>query len=221
MTSANLKLLFPTPLWEADIGDETLNNHLRETIFSIEKSDDKFNADRYPFGYTSYASDINLAQDARFQEITRRVLQEAKKFLVAMQMQTQAKVLKDLVPSLQVYDLFCNINRKYSAHGPHRHECVDLSAVYYVDVGEDPANFIAHSPTEPLLMHTRSQFFADKSPMAQEKQSFRPETGKLLMFPSWMMHEVQQQKTDSERVSLAFNLGIVTRPKKNAQVAQI
>ena len=213
MTNGNLRLLFPTPLWEARIGDKALNAKLKEAVYSVEKSDTTFDRKKYPFGYTSYHSGMRLDADVRFREITLRVLQEAKKFLVAMQMK---KELDHSILSLRVHDLFCNINRKYSSHGPHRHEYVDLSAVYYVDVDTDSSEFIAHNPIEPLLMHTRPHFFADTSPMAQEKWEFRPENGKLLLFPSWMMHEVAQQRTDHERISLAFNLGFMERPKDKA-----
>ena len=213
MTDSNLRLLFPTPLWEAHIGDEALNTKLKEAVYSVEKSDTTFDQKKYPFGYTSYHSNTRLDTDVRFREITLRVLREAKKFLITVQMK---KALEHTILSLRVYDLFCNINRKYSFHGPHRHEYVDLSAVYYVDVDADSSEFIAHNPIEPLLMHTRPHFFVDTSPMAQEKQGFRPQNGKLLLFPPWMMHEVAQQRTDYERISLAFNLTFTERPKDKA-----
>ena len=209
MPNNNLKLIFPTPLWECQIDNAELNDSLKKAIYDVEKSDTKFDTSQYPFGYTSYISKFPLQEDVRFKEITQHVLQEARKFLAAMQI----KALDGSILNLRVYDLFCNINRKYSLHVSHRHECSDLSAVYYVVAGKGAANLIAHSPIEPLLMHTRSHFFPNNSPMAQEIQSFTPETGKLLIFPSWMMHEVTQQKTDSERLSLSFNLGIVARPR--------
>lgn len=210
MENDSLKLLFATPLWEAQIGDERMNAQLKAAIYDVERNDTAFDSNKYRFGYTSYHSGLPLYRDIRFKEVTQRVLQQARLFLHAVRVRTpDGKRL-----SLQIIEIFCNINRKYSVHGAHRHECCDLSAVYYVDVPAGSAHFAANSPLEPLFMHSRSQLFEEDSPLTLEKHTVCPESGKLLIFPSWMAHEVEQQVTDGDRLSIAFNLGIVAKPRE-------
>ena len=205
----NLQNLFPVPLWKAQIGDEKLNKKLNDAIHDIAKKDTQFDPEKYPFGYTSYISHLPLQNDIRFKEITQKILIECKHYLSAMRIK---KTIEDHALGLRVYDLFCNINKQYSFHGPHRHECADLSVVYYVDVNEQSSAFVAHNPAEPLFMHTRLEFFEDDSPLVNDQHEIQPKTGQVLIFPSWLMHEVKQQKTVQERVSIALNLGII---KKN------
>jgi uncharacterized protein (TIGR02466 family) len=204
-----LQLLFPTPVWEANIGDDKINKLLKSAIYDIEKNDTSFKQEFYPCAYSSYINKIPLTKDIRFKDITLRVLGEAKKFLAAVNM----KKNPHLSLSLQVHDLFCNINRKYSFHGPHRHEDSDLSAVYYVDTNAKSSPFVVHNPIEPLLMHTRDVLYEENSPMIQGTQTIQPQTGKVLIFPSWLMHEVRQQLVDQDRISIAFNLEIVVRKR--------
>lgn len=204
----NLTHLFPTPLWRVLVGDADLNKSLKTTIYDIAQKDTDFDAAQYPFGYTSYISGLPLHHDVRFKQITQKILVECKKFLVALRIRKQ---VNGVSLGLRVHDLFCNINRKYSFHGPHRHECSDLSAVYYVDVGTASSPFVAHNPAEPLFMHTRVDFFKPDSPLIKDQHIIQPETGELLIFPAWMMHEVKQQQTDQERISIALNLGITTQ----------
>ena len=36
--------------------------------------------------------------------------------------------------------------------------------------------------------------------------SVEPELGKLIIFPSWLVHYVQNNLDDSDRISIAFNI---------------
>ncbi|MEM6406626.1 MAG: TIGR02466 family protein [Pseudomonadota bacterium] len=205
----NLTYLFPTPLWRVLVGDSSLNKSLRAAIYDVARNDTNFDATKYPFGYTSYISGLLLHHDVRFKEVTQKILVECKKFLLALQIKKQVNNAR---LGLRVNDLFCNINKKYSFHGPHRHERSDISAVYYVDVGTESSAFVAHNPAEPLFMHTQLDFFEADSPLVKDQHIIQPATGELLIFPSWMMHEVKQQQSDQERISIALNLEIIEQP---------
>ena len=39
--------------------------------------------------------------------------------------------------------------------------------------------------------------------------TFQPQTGTLILFPSYLNHKVEQQTTENERVTIAFNFGVV------------
>jgi uncharacterized protein (TIGR02466 family) len=203
----NLKLLFPTPIWEATIGDDMLNRQLETAIYEIEENDKKFDSKDYPFGYTNYMRGKNLAKDPRFEPLVKKIFAEARKFLAEM------KWKEPQTCYLSILDMFCNINRKYSRHNTHRHEKSELSGVYYVKAPEGSANLIGHSPLEPLMMHVSIQFFEENSLFTKAEEKIPPKTGKLLIFPSWFLHEVDLHLIDEDRLSVSFNMGIFEKKK--------
>ena len=206
----NLKLLFPTPIWEATIGDEQLNRQLETAIYEFEQNDKQFEFHKYPFGYTNYMTGNNLAKDPRFKPLVKKIFAEARKFLAEM------KLKEPDAYYLSIFDMFCNINRKHSRHNAHRHERSELSGVYYVKAPEGSADLIGHSPLEPLMMHVSLDFFEENSPFTKAYQHMPPQTGKLLIFPSWFLHEVDLHLIDEDRLSISFNMGIFEKSDNNA-----
>ena len=39
-------------------------------------------------------------------------------------------------------------------------------------------------------------------------ETVRPKSGRLVMFPSWVLHQVRPYGGDAQRISIAFNLGL-------------
>jgi uncharacterized protein (TIGR02466 family) len=39
-------------------------------------------------------------------------------------------------------------------------------------------------------------------------ERIRPKAGRLVMFPSWMIHQVRPYRGTAERISIAFNLSL-------------
>ena len=46
-----------------------------------------------------------------------------------------------------------------------------------------------------------------KTPMQPLKVE-KPEPGKLVLFPSWLLHQVRYYRGTAERISIAFNLSL-------------
>ncbi len=51
----------------------------------------------------------------------------------------------------------------------------------------------------------------DKQDLRSDTLTFRPEVGKLLMFPSWLKHSVYPFDVDGERRSMSFNAYYVSK----------
>lgn len=71
----------------------------------------------------------------------------------------------------------------------HAHEENDelLSAVYYVTVPENSGDLLLHKDPAEIRIH--------------------PEEGMLVLFPPDLEHEVAENRSDSNRLSIAFNFG--------------
>jgi uncharacterized protein (TIGR02466 family) len=104
--------------------------------------------------------------------------------------------------------------RQGDANEFHSHPGACWSGVYYVDDGgidADPSfggEFEFMSPRGPLpTMAAPHPAFAMPGGLAGgAAERVQPKSGHLVMFPAWMMHQVQPYRGTAERVSIAFNL---------------
>ena len=99
---------------------------------------------------------------------------------------------------------WANMNPPDAAHGMHNHPNNFLSGVYYVQTnkGADTINF--HDP--------RSQAEIIKPPVTEltaentDQVVVTVRNGTLLVFPSWLVHSVDANKSAETRISISFNV---------------
>ncbi len=97
-------------------------------------------------------------------------------------------------------DFWANINKPGSVNAIHSHSDWHWSGVYYVQ-GKDTGD-IAFYSNQYLNQQTRQGL-----PFGQSF-TISPEDGMLLIFPSYLYHEVLKNESDKERVNIAFNIRI-------------
>ena len=104
-----------------------------------------------------------------------------------------------------------HITRRGGYFGLHNHPMATWSGVYCVDAGGAAP---AHQDSGALVFvnpHATSQTFKDGStlnlrpPYSTATQRFHLEPGQLVLFPSWLLHEVRPFQGDGERITVAFN----------------
>ena len=106
--------------------------------------------------------------------------------------------------NLMLGNFWVNINQKYDYNRSHDHQNSILSGVYYVDCeGDDVGNFVAERDDA-------AEFFLGSyknvSGFTGTSFSITPLTGFAFLMPSWVLHSVEQNLTDRDRISIAFNL---------------
>ena len=89
---------------------------------------------------------------------------------------------------------------------PHHHHSGNFSAVIYLKIPEGmedewKKDFTDHYPASGLIEFT----FAEINDMRSEAIKFKPESGKFLVFPSYLRHFVYPFKCRGERRSMSFN----------------
>lgn len=94
--------------------------------------------------------------------------------------------------------------------GAHNHPLHSWSGVYCVKHdGDDPASdsgkltFINPNIAGTMYIDTASARF--KRPYSMAPIMLRLVPGQLVLFPSWLLHEVMPYEGDSERITVAFN----------------
>ena len=105
--------------------------------------------------------------------------------------------------NLMLGNFWVNINQKYDYNRTHDHQNSILSAVYYVDaVGDDIGNFVAErDDTAEFFLGS----YKNVSGFTGTSFSITPLTGFAFLMPSWVLHSVEQNLTDRDRISIAFN----------------
>jgi uncharacterized protein (TIGR02466 family) len=110
----------------------------------------------------------------------------------------------------ELQNAWMNINHTHNTFQIHQHPDSFFSAVYYV-AGDETCGDLefvtpihAHGHVINPTKHV-SNFNAYNSSIWVVK----PQAGKLVIFPSWLMHYVRPNYTNKDRISIAFNTGIV------------
>jgi uncharacterized protein (TIGR02466 family) len=193
---ARIEKHFPTLLYRADrAGSAALNRMLAaESLWLAEHDrDGRRWCEKHGYaGYTSYASIDNLAEtDAAFARLDKIVEQHALRF---------AKVLRwDLKGGVPLCDSFwVNVLPEGGSHTGHIHTNAVLSGTYYVTAPKGSSSLVFEDPRHSMMM-------AAPPRAGGPYVSIRPAAGTLLLWESWLRHEVPLNRSAEPRVSISFN----------------
>ena len=110
------------------------------------------------------------------------------------------------LPDLQFYNLWFNINPPGSYNTLHNHQGSILSGVYYIDVPEANMGNIEFHRADDMQYYMPP--LKNYNQFTSQKAVYKPESGMLLLFPSWLKHQVMQNQSNTDRYSLSFNYGV-------------
>ena len=90
----------------------------------------------------------------------------------------------------------------------HCHPDSILTAVYYVQGTGSPdnGNLILISPVTALQHVLFPHLVQHKNRCNSWNCAITPAAGKLVIFPAWIMHQVQRNRQDSDRLSIAIDI---------------
>jgi len=111
-------------------------------------------------------------------------------------------------------NMWANINRSGHGNSFHSHPGAFWSGVYYVDDGGIDADaslggeleFMDPRGSVPMMYAPHLGYMVPGGLSDGVIQAVRPKSGRLVMFPAWLMHQVRTYRGDAERISIAFNL---------------
>jgi uncharacterized protein (TIGR02466 family) len=195
-----VRSLFVTRLYEAELGDSALLTDLARSIRSLAADDHAgrrwSKAHRYS-GYTSYASLNDLPRrDPAFAELARVLARHAMKFAGECGFALPRK------PKLD--SLWANLLKSGGHHSGHIHPHSIISGALYVEVPARSGSIRFEDPRLPLMMAAPAR----RKDAPEELQPFvavEPRPGLLLMWESWLRHEVLAGTGRGERLSISFN----------------
>ena len=104
----------------------------------------------------------------------------------------------------EITGLWANITAPGGAMRMHNHPNNFLSGVYYAQVGSgaDTINFHDPRPQAAVIRPPVTELTAYNT----DQVVVEVQDGTLLIFPAWLMHSVDQSRSDRERISISFNV---------------
>ena len=88
------------------------------------------------------------------------------------------------------------------------HENSLLSGVYYLDAPKDAGGivFVKGYNEQEIFPMAITPKVSEYNYVNSKQMTFKVNPGKLVIFPSNLMHSVEENKSNNDRYSLAFNL---------------
>jgi len=191
-----MRQLFATPLYEADLKfdlDELA--HSIRSLAADDRAGQRWAKDHGYKGYTSYASLDDLPRrDPVFADLARLLTRHAATFA--------SQLAWDARPKLD--SLWVNLLKGGGHHSAHLHPHSILSGTLYVEVPEGSGAIRFEDPRLPMMMAAPTRRPDAPEPL-QPFVSVQPCPGQLLLWESWLRHEVMPGSGRAERLSVSFN----------------
>jgi uncharacterized protein (TIGR02466 family) len=203
---SQIRALFATQLYQASLkgekGFEVLNAELEEACLMLAAEDHAGQAwcKRQGYGgYTSYASLDDLpVRDPAFGELKRRLDRHAAKFADALAFDLGHR------GRLKLDSLWANVLKPGAAHSGHIHPHSVISGTVYIALPSGAAGLRLEDPRLIMQMAAPPR----RSDAPEEMKTFvtvTPEAGTVLMWESWLRHEVPATGGKGPRISVSFN----------------
>jgi uncharacterized protein (TIGR02466 family) len=196
----SVRSLFATPLYEGELGDAELLDELADACRSLAADDragrgwSKAHGYR---GYTSYASLDDLPQrDPRFADLVRLLDKHVARFATECAFQLRGKLKLD--------SLWINVLKPGGAHSGHIHPHSAVSGTIYVEVPPGSGAIRFEDPRLAMLMAAPQRRDDAPEPLLPFVH-VAPQPGMVLLWESWLRHEVMPSAAKGERISISFN----------------
>ncbi|MEO9780804.1 MAG: 2OG-Fe(II) oxygenase family protein [Sedimentitalea sp.] len=202
---SQIESLFVTRLYRAALNEfgEISPDELETSCLSIagddEAGQDWCEENGYP-GYTSYASLSDLPwRFPIFADLVAALDKHVAAFAEDLEFDLDDRTLK-------LEDIWINILPEGGMHASHIHPHSVISGTTYVAMPEGASALKLEDPRSARMMAAPTRIKGAR----RELQPFiyvKPAVGDVLLWESWLRHEVPMNMAEDERVSVSFNYG--------------
>lgn len=202
----NIESLFVTRLYRAqlsELGKPVDPSELENSCLVVSEDDeagqDWCEENGYP-GYTSYASLTDLPwRFPIFKELVKVLNKHVAAFAKDLEFDLDGKKLK-------LEDIWINILPEGGTHSSHIHPHSVISGTTYVAMPEGASALKLEDPRSAMMMAAPAR----RKDAREEMRSFiyvAPDVGDVLLWESWLRHEVPMNMSEDDRISVSFNYG--------------
>jgi uncharacterized protein (TIGR02466 family) len=199
-----IKPWFPTFIYDSPLqprGNEAFARALLDDCHKIRAHDragQRWCRKNYPAGYTSYGTMTNLHQTfSTFIDLAAKIRRHVNRFARRLDMNLQGA-------RLAMTDCWVNLMSRHAVHSLHLHPLAVVSGTYYVATPPGSSRLRFEDPRLDKLMGAPPKRDPCR-PENRQQISYDVAAGKLILFESWLRHEVASNPARGERVSISFN----------------
>jgi len=113
--------------------------------------------------------------------------------------------------TINLKNMWVNINPQGGYNVVHVHPNSFFSGVFYVQTPKDCGNIVLRHPCNHTENDWKGEFWNKLNLETTTLNYLNAEENMLYIFPSWLEHYVQANKSKKERISISFNLGVVKK----------
>lgn len=151
-------------------------------------------------GYTSYASLDDLRwRFPIFEDLVQLLDKHVDAFVKDLQFNLDGKKIK-------LDSIWINILPEGGIHTSHLHPHSVISGTTYVAVPKGASAIKFEDPRHSMMMAAPTR----EADAREEMRNFvyvQPQVGDVLLWESWLRHEVPMNMAEEERISVSFNYG--------------
>ena len=199
-----IRALFPTLISKQPLAgpdQRRLDRALADECRSLAASDvagRRWSARHYLGGYTSYGSLDRLhLVSSLFARLRRRIDPQVRAFAGALHYDLDGR-------TIAMTDCWANVMPAGVAHSLHLHPTSFISGTYYLAVPKGAGALKFEDPRLSRHMATPPRK-ADAPQRLRQFVSLPAKAGDLVLFESWLRHEVPPARFSGERISISFN----------------
>jgi uncharacterized protein (TIGR02466 family) len=195
--------LFPTPVYTGVLSVDEFALVSREIDETIEASQGSFGTPwREPALLTTFKYDgkSNIIADRNLRHLANQIQKHTQQFCTDLGI--------DRYQSLDIENSWINVSKPNGFQFAHTHEPSMISGVYYHKTSGEDGNIVFESPN----LYFNIYDFPNNGAQCQKSIEYIPQAGRLFLFPAWLTHYVNVNRTQEERISLSFNLRLRRTP---------
>ena len=197
----SVRSLFATPVYDGTLSDPRLLDDLEQSCLMFAQEDRAgrgWSKEHNYRGYTSYASLNDLPQrDPAFGDLVKKLNKHVAAFAEACAFDLGGRKLK-------LDSLWVNVLKPGGMHSGHIHPHSVVSGTLYVAVPPGAGAIRFEDPRLPFMMAAPTR----REDALESLRTFAlvtPEPGTVLLWESWLRHEVIAGTAKQDRISISFN----------------
>jgi uncharacterized protein (TIGR02466 family) len=193
--------LFASLLYNQKLGDDALVAELERSCLALAEDDmagRRWAKEHGYKGYTSYASLDDLpVRDPAFGDLKRLLDKHVTAFAKDCAFDLAGRKLK-------LDSLWANVLSGGGGHSGHIHPNSVVSGTLYIALPPGSRGLRLEDPRLPMMMAAPTRA-PDAPEMLRSFVEIAPEIGTVLLWESWLRHEVPAGSGSAKRISVSFN----------------
>ena len=184
-----IEKFFPTFVYGKDV--QLNNNQLTQDIVNWSNQDKGVKKTNY----NGWHSTTDMGNKPEYQLLVTELMRMQKEIYDNEHLDRYAKL----------GNMWANINPPGGMNMPHIHPNSLFSGVYYVKSQPNCGRLKIFDPRPGIQFNMPSRKQGNPGKDFWRDASIEPMTGRIIMFPAWLWHSVEENKSNDIRISVSFN----------------